>query len=139
MIQEDLISYETALLAKSKGFDLETLHFYTKPNSKMFGIDEHGRSYSIKNTAKTLYQCGKQTVLNIENVFYAPTQALLAKWLRDVHNIHITVGCSEIQKYNLIVEIAHDGGTTLNSPLWKLYDSYEQAYETGLQAALKLI
>ena len=48
---EDLISFETAKLAKEKGFGAECLHFYTKPNSKMFGIDECGRSYPIKNTS----------------------------------------------------------------------------------------
>lgn len=95
MIEEDLITYETAVLAKSKGFDLETLHFYTKPNTKMFGIDEHRKSYSIKNISKKLYQCGQQAVLNIENVFYASSHSLLAKWLRVNHNIHINIRYEE--------------------------------------------
>lgn len=134
MIKEDLITYETALLAKSKGFGLETLHFYTKPNSKMFGIDEHGRSYSIKNTSKTLYQCGKQAVLNIENVFYAPTQTVLAKWLRDVHNIHINIDSWKKATFHLIY---NNGSFYPENP--SMWDTYEQALEEGLKAALKLI
>ena len=74
---EHLVSFETAKLAKEKGFDLETPYFYTKPNSKMFGLDEKGRAYHIKNTAKKLYTCGEEATLNIENVYVAPTQSLL--------------------------------------------------------------
>lgn len=53
-MKEELTTFETAKLAKEKGFNIETLHFYTKSNSKMFGIDEKGRSYPIKNTSKKL-------------------------------------------------------------------------------------
>ena len=43
------VSFELAKLLKKVGFDKESLKFYTKQNSKMFGIDEHGRNYPMKN------------------------------------------------------------------------------------------
>lgn len=154
MIQEDLITFETAVLAKSKGFDLETLHFYTKPNSKMFGIDEHYRNYPIKNISKKLYRVGVHAVLNIENIYYASSHSLLAKWLRDVHNIviimdyathqddepigHITYYCM-INKFTPeIFTSSFDEGSE-DDGITEYYDTYEQALEQGLQIALKLI
>jgi len=76
-MEETLISFETAMLAKEKGLDLITIFFYTKPNSKMFGIDEHGRTYPIKNTPKKAYKCGEEAVLHVKNAYSAPTQGLL--------------------------------------------------------------
>ena len=42
-MEETLIQFETAKLAKEKGFDVECLHFYTNPGSKMYGVDEAAR------------------------------------------------------------------------------------------------
>ena len=74
------ILFELAKLLKEKGFDGQCLNFYTKPNSKMFGIDEHYRNYPIKNTPKKLYTVGEHAVLNIENVYFAPTIAEIVMW-----------------------------------------------------------
>jgi hypothetical protein len=148
-MREQLISFKTAKKAKEKGFEIETLHFYTKPNSKMFGIDEKGRSYPIKNTSKKLYKCGEQAALNIESVYLAPTQSLLQKWLRDNHNIIIDVVAYYDEKDLPL--------TKTNKPkpkgyfVWNYYDEnfteekaikfsdYEEALEIGLLEALNLI
>lgn len=141
-MQEQIIVFDTAKLAKEKGFrnvDF-TMHFYTKHNSKMFGVDEHGRAYTIKNIYKKLYTCGEHTTLNTKNVIEAPTQSLLQKWLREVHGIVVTVSHwtkqpvnSEIWKncfdYNFQDD---DHGTTPHK-------TYEEALEEGLKAGLKLI
>jgi hypothetical protein len=141
-MQEQLIEFETAKLAKEKGFEIETLHFYTKPNSKMFGIDEKGRSYPIKNTFKKLYKCGEQAALNIESVYLAPTQSLLQKWLREIHNIHIEIQESDTNKWfgDLIYKDAPYEHDDLHAP----YDAedcktYEEALEICLLKALELI
>lgn len=139
-MKEQLISFETAKLAKEKGFDIETLHFYTKPNSKMFGLDEHGRSYSIINTPKKVYTCGKEVTLNIKSVYPAPTQSLLAAWLRKIHKIDIiikpwtgdTKGC---KMYAADICIF---GTNMYFKLQRL-NTYEEALEEGLLKALNII
>ena len=43
-MKEQIIEFETAKLAKDRGFEIQCLYFYTKPNSKMFGLDEKGRN-----------------------------------------------------------------------------------------------
>ena len=59
---------------------------------------------------------------------------LLAKWLREEHNIHLIAYKNiNIDGYDWCF-ITTDGITNINS-----YKTYEDAYEIGLQEALKLI
>lgn len=60
-----------------------------------------------------------------------PTQSLLQKWLREVHNIHITIWYNELTKKYRI-----DTPEDLNE---SEYESYENALEIVLQEILKLI
>ena len=60
--------------------------------------------------------------------------SLLAKWLREEHNIHLIAYKNiNIDGYDWCY-ITTDGITNINS-----YKTYEEAYEIGLQEALKLI
>ena len=62
------------------------------------------------------------------------SQSLLAKWLREKHNIHLIAYKNiNIDGYDWCF-ITTDGITNINS-----YKTYEEAYEIGLQEALKLI
>lgn len=85
------VSFEIAKLLKDKEFDTQTLHFYTKPNSKMFGIDEHGRYYPMKNKAKSLWTTGNAAALKVENVYQAPTIAEVVMWLYEKHGVWVWV------------------------------------------------
>jgi hypothetical protein len=144
-MKEQLISFKTAKLAKEKGFDVECLNFYTKPRSKMFGIDEHGRNYPSTNKSKKLYSIGKDATLHIENVMFAPTQSLLQKWLREVHNIHIEIKISNLGRYYWAYNEFNMENIS-NVTFWRRQDvssekvpTYEEALGKGLQEALKLI
>ena len=60
--------------------------------------------------------------------------SLLAKWLREEHNIHLIAYKNiNIDGYDWCY-VTTDGITNINS-----YKTYEEAYEIGLQEALKLI
>ena len=62
------------------------------------------------------------------------SQSLLSKWLREKHNIHLIAYKNiNIDGYDWCY-ITTDGITNINS-----YKTYEEAYEIGLQEALKLI
>lgn len=136
---EQLISFEIAKLGKEKGFNIETIYFYTIPNSKMFGLDEKGRSYPISNTSKKLYKVGEYATLNSRNVIFAPTQSLLAKWLREVHKLHITIiiGYGEITWYSFIIQ-SIDSDSYIQDYEGS-FNTYEEALEQGLISSLKLI
>lgn len=153
-MEEQLISFETAVLAKEKGFNIETLHFYVNPGSKMFGIDEHNRFYPIERASKKLYNIGEEATLNTKNVIYAPTQSLLQKWLREKHNCVVEIHMhsdSEHEKFNnkndffYYVEVNYYG-KNFDYPQnehedfsQSHFNTYEEALEKGLEEALKLI
>ena len=146
-MKEELIKFDTAKLAKEKGFDLDLediLYFYTKPRSKMFGIDEHFRSYLIKNTPKKLYKVGEHACLNIGSLIPAPTQALLQKWLREEHKLHIVIIPTLGGFTFKVVDVQMDPSDEIERPPYKEVDGrdftvYEEALEGGLREMLGLL
>ena len=140
-MEDTRITFETAKIAKEKGFN-ERVHYFYKVKSEndielygctrkqLVGFKGHVPIYhkvrdyhtnKEKLNAK-LYRCS------------APTQSLLAKWLREEHNIHLIAYKNiNIDGYDWCF-ITTDGITNINS-----YKTYEEAYEIGLQEALKLI
>lgn len=117
-MQEELITFETAKLAKVKGLDI-----YTD------GYDADGNIIPFRQIAS-----------RIEDVKYpAVNQALLQKWLREVHDIHVWLLPAEIDKtYRAYVAtgIKLDLVSSENTPS---FFKYEDALEEGLSIALKLI
>jgi len=88
----EFVTYEQALELKELGFDEPCLSkFYTKPNCKMFGVDEKGRHYTIKNTPKKLYTLGEHFVLNDSNVINAPLYQQAFRWFREKYILHSTI------------------------------------------------
>lgn len=138
-MKESLIKFETAVLAKEVGFDVEYFsmecsYFYTNTKSKMFGVDEEGRYYDIKNTSKKLYKRGEEATLNDKNVYLAPTQSLLQKWLRDEHKFVVEIGFYDWGKWNYT--IYNPSPIKQSSPE---FNTYEEALENGLFKCLNII
>ena len=126
-MEDTLITFETAKLAKEKGFSQETnrleIPYYNYKGEFKGDVSD----WRIRK-----YIRGENTS-DIEFVS-APTQSLLAKWLREEHNIHLIAYKNiNIDGYDWCY-ITTDGITNINS-----YKTYEEAYEIGLQEALKLI
>ena len=121
-MKEQLISFETAKLAKEKGFDEKCLFFYTGDSKELKQINLKGISNS-----DTISFCS------------APSQSLLQKWLREKHGIDILVQRSfsnGIKKYILT--------PCFDKPIPKGYESveknnYEEALEIVLFKVLKYI
>ena len=121
-MEDALITFETAKLAKEKEFDIKTTHYYLVDEKKH--ILNISKEYSIEGLNWNV----RSTRIS------APTQSLLAKWLREKHNIHLIAYKNiNIDGYDWCY-ITTDGITNINS-----YKTYEEALEAGLQEALKLI
>ena len=126
-MEDTRINFETAKLAKEKGFPQETnrleIPYYNYKGEFKGDVSD----WRIRR-----YLRGEDTS-DIEFVS-APTQSLLAKWLREEHNIHLIAYKNiNIDGYDWCY-ITTDGITNINS-----YKTYEEAYEIGLQEALKCI
>ena len=125
-MEDTLITFETAKLAKEKGFPQE-------PNK--LKIPYYNYKGEFKGDVKDWLRkyLRKEDTSDVESVS-APTQSLLAKWLREEHNIHLIAYKNiNIDGYDWCY-ITTDGITNINS-----YKTYEEALEIGLQEALKLI
>lgn len=123
---DQLISLETAILAKEKGFDWECIWMYTDQGEpqNLIGIS----SYQIQNRHKWLK---------------APTQSLLQKWLRD-RCIFITVDHKYIGDNEWVFVYKVDYSPEKKPPSEPITDqrvgyTYEEALEVGLKYSLNLL
>ena len=118
-LKEKLISFETAILAKEKGFHI---------SSRGEGM---GKRVFINGELVN-------AIFSSKNHIHAPTQSLLQKWLREVHEISI-----KIDDYYTNSRVRFDYnvcelGSQEDNPVG-IFETYEEALEAGLQEALKQI
>ena len=129
MIEEQYVSFETAKLAKEKGFDESVRKYFTPKGDNTF------INYFYLST-KYLHGIAR------------PTQSLLARWLREKHKLFIEVTVD-------FIRLIREGDSTkyypvyyykiinLEDSVWTSdkheHHSYEEAMEDGLQEALKLL
>ena len=85
MIKEDYVSFETAKLLKEKGFDESTSMVYMSYGD----LCKLNRYDSIRNS-------NYNDITKNYFEYTAPTHQMAMKWLREVHNILITIIPQEI-------------------------------------------
>lgn len=126
-MKDEIITFETAKLAKEKGFDEICEYLWSGSG------DEPLFSEKIRN---------HNTGLNHNREWYSQTtQSLLQKWLREEHNLHIGISVNQFG-YGLMYSIINTKDCKCVSDLKGGVNdkfSYEEALEAGLIAALKLI
>ena len=121
------IDFETAKLAKEKGFNIS--------------FEEPPLAYT---DAGTLLRFGYYQPNNINFIFAAPYQTELQKWLRNEHKIWVNVEFEsylpDVPKY--YAEIKSLNSKNMGERLldgFSLFKTYEEALEQGLLEALKLL
>lgn len=148
-MQEELVSFETAKLAKEKRFGLEENDYCQLP----YYYNLEGELNDIKNNLFkrdiSTTHLGALTLDNVEigisfmdnsldEYTLAPTQSLLQKWLREIHNIHITIDYNQSGKFSC--RLCDEVENNLSIELFgEYFNSYEEALGAGLQEALNLI
>jgi len=126
-MEEELITFDTAVLAREKGFKVPTFAFYTK-SGELFWLNVEENPPLTNNSIE----------------YIAPTQSLLQKWLREVHLTHIYMDMTGSERFTLCFrhidgEGKHWSHTYKEEGGYVYFDTYEEALEKGLQEALKLI
>lgn len=137
MIEESYVSFKTARLLKEAGFDVECYWFYINDGSVDTGI-------VVRSTSPRDHNMGT-------GFLSRPTLALAARWLREVHKVHIS---SEIMVYPVLDRV---GGKEVGERIsWGYYviptergtpivgndeefNTYESALEAGLKHGLEVI
>ena len=136
-MKEQLITFETAKLAKEKGFDWMCEDGYYEDNGDFW---EDWDLYLSDHYKKRLIS---------QNVCGAPTQSLLQKWLREKHQLSVCVdfrdtntskveGINQVY-YDVMIYRLSGGDAHKKHKINEISDIYEKALERGLQEALKLI
>lgn len=163
-MKKDLILFETAKLAKEKGFDEPVLYKYSDKGvlyisyttEQYYGIEtlkefiDEGYGFT-KNSelpwndiyrSENKYDIYRSEYENekVNIVVTAPTQSELKKWLRENHNIHVEVWYDNTQKdgFPYLCEIYDQNDESVDPDGW-YYDNWEEALEEGLLKGLKLI
>lgn len=125
-ITETLVTFDTAKLAKEKDFDAECFGNYVAEEPS---VNRNEVGASSVNWNRFSYYTS------------APTQALLQKWLREVHLININITSSSLESFTLTITSHEDTKWNLSYEDMKFedFEDYEEALEYGLQEALKLL
>lgn len=129
MIHDELVTYEVAMLARYRGFNVATemyYHIYSDKEDSQASLESTGYGRVFYNSTNT-YRCS------------APTQSLLQRWLREEKGVEVYVRhFEETNKYphHFGTIITDDKGETLKIG-GKMFDSYELALEDALKYALE--
>lgn len=112
-MREELITFETAVLAKEKGFDIKTDEYFSS-DTKVTSV-----SY---------------------NEYAAPSQSLLQRWLREEHDIDVLVLTEMVNREEMYtVQATHKTKAIFPAIPYIIMFVYEDVLEYGLKEALTLI
>ena len=130
MIEESYVSFDTARMLKEAGFEANLKTRYVEEEKDEWAFWESGTKRSDYNYFDDTIAC--------------PTQALAARWLREVHDTFVKmerVGSFDGKEFRFYWSYSLITVSTacLKSISGGRYDSYEEALEAGLQKAIKLI
>ena len=131
-MEEHLISFEIAKLAKQKGFKEKTFKQY----------EEDGYLNRISKSIDVVI--GNYEELLFAEFYSAPLQSVLQQWLRDTHKIHIHIFPEDDDK-NItwssklfILNFGEDNEVHYKRSVGR-FNTYELALEASLYESLKLI
>ena len=132
MTTEDYVSFETAKLLEEKGFDANLHYYYDKDGNLLFSAWS-----KYDKDGNLLFSAWSKDVGR--NDFLAPTLQMAMKWLREKHNIVISIvpnfSTGKIQYGAMVIPCNVDNPCTI--PLESLYPSYEKACEAGIKYCLE--
>ena len=119
MIEEDYVSYETAQLLKSKGFD-----------ELCYACYEYFRS-GVTMYSGWLFEYKGEPVHNTNDRVKCPTLQMAMKWLREIYHIHTEICLYKTNKDDIEYKLAFQ---TQHLPIDQRYDDEEMKYIRDLFA-----
>lgn len=131
-MEEQLVTFEVARLAKEKGCKLD---LYS--DDEWHYVDEEGDLFWCNHDPRSSYP-------NAERVVKC-SQSLLQRWLREEHSLYVMLEETEtltlesgIGFYYKIIKVKDREHLRLDYSMY-FYKTYEEALEAGLKEGLRLI
>jgi len=130
MIEESYVSFDTARMLKEAGFEANLKTRYVEEEKDEWAFWESGTKRSDYNYFDDTIAC--------------PTQALAARWLREVHDTFVKmerVGSFDGKEFRFYWSFSIISVSTacLKSISGGRYDGYEEALEVGIVQVLERI
>ena len=133
MIVEQFVSFDIARMLKEAGFDVPCRGVYVTDRTGYYEF----REYDNKQTTDDL--CWN-TEDGFQYEYLAPTQALAARWLREVYNVAIySLYDDDMEQWFYVVDAFTKNPVINGFQSGSEYDDYESAFEDGLREAIKMI
>ena len=133
MIKEQFVSFDTAKLLKEAGFDVPTRGTWRKNYTGDAAFVEHFYG-------QTTDDISRHSADGFQYEYLAPTQALAARWLREVYNVAIySLYDDDMEQWFYVVDAFTKNPVINGFQSGSEYDDYESAFEDGLREAIKLI
>jgi len=137
-MKEQKVILETAKLAKEKGFDWDCDHYFIKEDNSL----TKAMYYEMDINNKTIDD--DSGYFSSIPLCVAPTQALLAKWLREVYGLELFIhkfkpNDAYPKGYYCVSKPLTYYSNEMKDWIFTNFKTYEEALEVGLQEALKLI
>ncbi len=138
MMKEQLITFETAKLAKEKGFpQIKDLPINSGMDYWEYGAKAKDPQWLINGYGEA----------STETPISAPTQSLLQKWFREEKVFYAEANHANDENYKILGTSGYFYTVSDDETLYKdsvvqgiqLFKTYEEALEEGLKETLKLI
>lgn len=130
MIHEEIVTCEVAKLAKEKGFPQDPKEYN---NCQLYCWDNLRKIHSLCISA--MWYTGEY---NREDMYAAPTQSLLQRWLREEKGVNMQVIWIEpYNRYYWSLWINDEFRMSEYLDLEQAYSNYELALEDALKYALE--
>lgn len=136
MIEESYVSFDTAKMLKEAGFDVPTRGIYRTNRTGDYSFVEYDRKQTTDDLSWNAAD-------GFQYEYLAHTQALAARWLREVHGIVIDIifyPPKRGKNWSYLIGDMEDmvwAGDYVHTT--ERFDTCEDAIEAGLQEALQLI
>ena len=118
---EELVSFETAKLAKEKGFNWDSDRCYIYDSHDLTGKTSHWRKEILKGT-----------------VIFAPTPAFLQRWLREKHEKIIIIDYYRAKYFGKIITIkSWLQYVFVPNKMSDVEEGYFKTYEDALEECLQ--
>ena len=103
----------------------------------MFGIDEKGRTYPMKNTPKKLYTIGEHCVLTEDNVITAPLFQQAFRWFREKYDLfcYVELVGDRLFDYMIIGDFVEEEIDYEEGP----FNTHEEAELACLQKLIEIV
>jgi len=146
-MEDQLISFKTAKLAKKAGFFVEGCKTFDTNKNSSLSIGKENNETAIdynKRIKNIYYEIGASNFgFTVNDLVIKCTQTSLQRWLREKQNLFVEVLLDRTSNPKFAVEIYEFVEVScfrkIEQKNWFLYRTYEEALEIGLQEALKLI